>query len=261
MKITRFAAAVAACLAVTPAVAATFTIDFENVPLNAAGVYLPGATTLFVSYPGLFNHDFADFGGGCCWSGWTVSNQTDTTTAGFGNQYSAYTGGGEGGSAQYGLAYLGSPTITFDTPTIVSAASFANTTYAALSMLQGDGFAKKFGGASGNDADFLTLTVEGRNTRGEITGTVVVTLADYRFADNASDYVLEGWQRTDLTPLGVVNAVTFSMASSDTGFFGINTPTYFAIDDITVAAVPEPGTTALVALGLGIVAAGAFRRR
>lgn len=259
MKITRFAAALAACLVTAPALAVT--IDFENVPLNAAGVYLPGATTLFVSYPGLFNHDFADFGGGCCWSGWTVSNQTDTTTAGFGNQYSAYTGGGEGGSAQYGLAYLGSPTITFDTPTIVSAASFANTTYAALSMLHGDGFAKKFGGASGNDADFLTLTVEGRNTRGEITGTVVVTLADYRFADNASDYVLEGWQRTDLTALGVVNAVTFSMASSDTGVFGINTPTYFAIDDITVAAVPEPGTTALVALGLGIVAAGAFRRR
>lgn len=261
MKTILSAAAFAACLASAPALALTTTIDFEDVPLNAAGVYLPGSATPFTSRTALFNHDFADFGGGCCWSGWTASRQTDRTTPGFTNQYSAFPGSGEGGSAQYGLAYLGAPTITFDTPSIVSAASFANTTYAALSMLQGDGFAKKFGGASGNDPDFLTLTVEGRNAQGGLTATVLITLADYRFEDNTLDYVLEGWQRADLTALGVVHALTFTMASSDVGFFGINTPAYFAIDDITVTAVPEPGTTALLALGLGIVVAGAVRRR
>ncbi|MDY6839745.1 MAG: DUF4465 domain-containing protein [Thermodesulfobacteriota bacterium] len=39
------------------------------------------------------------------WDGWAYSNMTDTTTAGWTNQYSAITGGGAGGSANYGVAY------------------------------------------------------------------------------------------------------------------------------------------------------------
>jgi hypothetical protein len=39
------------------------------------------------------------------WDGWAYSNLTDSTTPGFGNQYSAYTGGGQGGSSNYGVAY------------------------------------------------------------------------------------------------------------------------------------------------------------
>ncbi|MBK8019077.1 MAG: DUF4465 domain-containing protein [Betaproteobacteria bacterium] len=76
-----------------------------------------------------------------------------------------------------------------------------------------------------------------------------------------SDFILEGWQRIDLTSLGMVSSLSFSMDSSDKGDFGINTPTYFALDDLTVTAVPEPGTAVLLTLGVVILAAGVSRRR
>jgi hypothetical protein len=44
---------------------------------------------------------------------------------------------------------------TSPTPVTVTGAYFTNTTYAALSMLSGDSFAKKFGGASGDDPDWF----------------------------------------------------------------------------------------------------------
>ncbi|HMO36139.1 MAG TPA: DUF4465 domain-containing protein, partial [Gemmatales bacterium] len=57
----------------------------------------------------------------------------------------------------------------------------------------------------------------------------------------------------DLSGLGAgTSALTFELTSSDVGPFGMNTPAYFAMDNLVVA-VPEPGTMALVgsaALGL-----------
>lgn len=45
----------------------------------------------------------------------------------------------------------------------------------------------------------------------------------------------EGWQRADLSPLGRVKELTFSISGSDTGDYGLNTPAYFALDNIVVA--------------------------
>jgi hypothetical protein len=42
-------------------------------------------------------------------------------------------------------------------------------TYAALSMRDGDGFAKQFGGASGDDPDYFLLTITGRDALDAIT--------------------------------------------------------------------------------------------
>lgn len=98
------------------------------------------------------------------WSGWSYSNTTDTTTPGFLNQYSAYTGGGFNGSSNYGVAFTFAPGSAYiDLPTGLSAKSarITNTTYAALSILNGDQFAKKFGGASGNDPDFFLFNITG----------------------------------------------------------------------------------------------------
>ena len=182
-----------------------------------------------------FNTSFnATFGS---WSGWAYSNTTDTTTAGFTNQYSAFTGAGAGGSDTYAVAS------TFSLPTIVRDANdgefdsieITNTTYAALSMQQGDSFAKKFGGESGDDEDFFLLTITGRNAAGESTGTIDFYLADFRFADNSLDYIVDEWTSIDLTPLTDALSLEFSLSSSDVGQFGMNTPAYFAADNVTLA--------------------------
>lgn len=235
-----------------PAAAAITT--FDDLALAPSSFYLPGATTTFQSGAASFNHDFTDYGGGCCWTGWSYSNTTDTATPGVTNQYGAYAGGGNAGSANYGIAFLGAPTITFDIPSIVAGGYFTNTTYAALSMLNGDFFAKKFGGATGNDADFFKLTITGWSATNQTTGSVDFYLADYRFANNAQDYIVRDWTFVNLATLGTVARLTFGLTSSDNGGFGMNTPAYFALDDLAVTAVPEPSELALVAAGLVMLA-------
>ncbi|MDP2337269.1 MAG: DUF4465 domain-containing protein, partial [Bacteroidota bacterium] len=59
-----------------------------------------------------------------------------------------------------------------------------NSTYAYLSMKNGDPFAKKFGGPSGNDNDWLILTIEGFDSGNKLTGKVETFLADFAFSFN-----------------------------------------------------------------------------
>ncbi|MCA1926413.1 MAG: DUF4465 domain-containing protein [Thiobacillus sp.] len=258
MKTLPFASMLAAFALSSSAIAAVST--FDDLPLAPESHFFPQTSTTFTSGDATFNHTFTNFGGGCCHTDWLYSNRTDTTTPGFENQFSSYTGGGALGSANYAIAYIGNPTASFTGPSVVSGAFFTNTTYAALSMLTGDSFAKKFGGASGNDADWFKLTISGWNGITQ-TGSVDVYLADFRFADNTLDYVVDRWIWVDLSGLGVVNSLSFSVASSDVGPFGINTPAYFAMDNLTVAAVPEPSQAAMLLGGLALVGLAVRRRR
>lgn len=211
--------------------------------------------TPFVSGGITFGNTTTDFGGFSAWRGFAYSNTTDTTTPGFGNQYSAIAGGGAGGSENYGVAYAGGgglPRIDLAEPTVLASAAITNTSYAALSMLNGDAFAKKFGGVSGNDPDWFLLTIVGLDAADAITGTLDVYLADYRFADNSLDYILDTWSAVELKSLGAVSALEFTMNSSDTGSFGPNTPLYFAIDN--VQPVPLPAAAWLFVSACGFVA-------
>jgi len=230
------------------------TSTFDDLPLAPNSFYYPASDTPFTSGAARFNHDYSNFGATCCWEGWSYSNVTDQTTPGFTNQYSAYATPGGGGlsSANYGVAFVGlaAPVVSFDTPGTVAEAYFTNTTYAALSMLNGDPFAKKFGGASGSDPDFFKLTITGRTAAGAATGAVDFFLADYRFANNSQDYVVADWTFVDLSSLGTVSRLEFSLDSSDIGAFGINTPAYFAMDNLSITLVPEPSSAVLLLAGL-----------
>jgi len=186
-------------------------------------------------------------------SGFVASTTTDTTTPGFINQFSNITGSGANGSAGFGLAF-GSGRIVLPSLQIVLGAEFTNTTFAALSMLNGDAFAKTFGGLTGDDPDFFRLLIEGIDDFGGSTGIVELMLADYRFAENGLDFVLDQWIFQDLTSLGLVKEIHFSFESSDVGAFGINTPLYFAIDNLVT--IPEPGPSLLFGLGLAALAFG-----
>jgi len=99
-------------------------------------------------------------------------------------------------------------------------------------MFNGDAFSKKFGGESGNDQDWFMLTITGKDVDGVVTGTVDFYLADYRFADNSTDYIVNTWQYVDLTSLGTVKSLEFTLSSSDVGDWGMNTPAYFALDTL-----------------------------
>ena len=234
----------------TPAISLTATFDDLGLATVAPGEFLDPPTS-----GGSFTSGGITFLNDGSFSGFSASTTVDTTTPGFGNQYSNITGSGFTGTTGFGIAFSNS-TLVLPTPQTVVGAQFTNTTYAALSMLTGDAFAKQFGGASGSDPDFFRLLVEGIDDLGASTGVVELMLADYRFVDDSLDFILEEWVFLDLTGLGIVSELRFDFESSDVGLFGINTPTYFAIDNLVT--IPEPGHALLI--GLGLMALATHRR-
>ncbi|MES2569690.1 MAG: DUF4465 domain-containing protein [Verrucomicrobiota bacterium] len=254
-----------ALAAASNALYAAAVVDFQDLTLANDSFYNGSDKAgKFLSRGAEFANQFTDFGGGfSAWSGFSYSNKTDTATAGFGNQYSALAGGGgelAGNSVPGGIYGVGFDGATLRLPEgekIPLSLQVTNTTYAGLSMRNGDAFAKKFGGLSGNDPDFFLLTITGLGANEAFLGKVEFYLADFRFADNTKDYIVATWETVDLSVLGNdVAKLTFTFTSSDVGEFGINTPAYFAIDNIQT--VPEPASLVLFAMGGSFLA---LRRR
>jgi hypothetical protein len=221
--------------------------NFEDLSLMAES-YWNGSDESggFTSGSVYFNNNYDTTYGS--WDGFAYSNITDTASSGWAAQYNAITGMGQDGSANYGISYIGwaeLPIITLNAAGVVDGLYVTNNNYAYYSMLNGDAYAKKFGGSSGDDEDWLLLTITGKDAVGSATGTVDFYLADYRFSDNGDDYIVNTWEYVDLSSLGAVKNLEFNLSSSDVGDWGMNTPAYFALDTV----VPEPSTMTLLAFG------------
>ena len=215
----------------------TTNVNCEDLSL-APNSYWNGSDGLggFNSGGAYFNNSYdPDYGS---WSGWSYTNVNYTNPALYPNypndpdytyQYGAYPGTAPGGSGNYAVAYCSnpdyggvSPTITIPNGMQVQSAMFTNTTYAALSMLNGDPYAKQFG-----PDDWFLLTITGENASGNVVGTV-----PFYLAQNGS--IVTTWQTANLTSLSTAKTLVFSETSSDTGEYGMNTPAFFAMDDLTL---------------------------
>ncbi len=182
-------------------------------------------------------------------SGWAYSNMSDSVTAGFTNLYSAIPAKGYNNSSNY-IVGQQDAIINMNSNAIgkvVNGFYVTNGTYAALSMKNGDQFAKKFGSltnANGdvdgtNGEDWFKLTVK-KWLNGVLTNdSVDFYLADFRFANNSQDYIVTDWQWVDLSSLGNVDSLKFSLTSSDVSSFGMNTPSFFCLDNFTTSDIPQ----------------------
>ena len=97
--------------------------------------------------------------------------------------------------------------------------------YTFYSILYGDGYARAF-----TDGDELTLTVHGVDAE-ENEKTVDISLASFK---NGALTASTGWKYVDLSALGVVEELYFTMSSTDKGQYGMNTPAYFCMDKLMV---------------------------
>jgi hypothetical protein len=207
---------------------------FDDLPLapeshwngaDGAGGFISGQVQFITDY----NADWD------CWDGFAYSNGTDPNAVGLEAQYNAIAGGGQGGSPNYGVVFVGwesLPTLTLDTPQVLGGLYVTNDSYAYYDMLYGGFLSKKFGGPTGNDPDWFKLTITGLDATGRETGRIDFYLADYRCTDHTKDYLLKSWAYVDLTPLGEVKTLQFNLDSSDKTGPYLNTPSYVCIDTI-----------------------------
>ncbi len=257
----RLIASTLALLLIVPALGARaelVVVDFEDLSLppnsffngNPGGLN-PGDSAIgtFTSRGAEFNNRFQVFPGGFeSWNGWSYSNMGDTTTAGFTNQYSSFTGGAFSGDI-FGVAfgssaYINLPDLSFEP--IEMTTRITNTTYAALSMRDGDTFSPAF-----EPGDFFRLTITGFEELakgGSEIGSVDFYLADYRAG---AESIVDTWELVDLTSLIGAQSLGFSFSAGPNHIspFGLTIPAYFALDDLTIVPVPEPAALILLAIG------------
>lgn len=187
------------------------------------------------------------------WWGFTASNSADNSKRDnfLTYQYSSMAKGGIvlDADGKVKLDEYGAPVVSADVPYLVG---FANSMFAAhpseivmsdgedheavgayvclnsyayYSIADGDSFARAF-----TNNDKFTLTVHGVDSSDK-ESTVEIPLASYSNGDLTAT---RGWKYVDLSGLGKVNTIWFSLKSTDSGTYGDNTPSYFCLDKLMV---------------------------
>lgn len=123
-------------------------------------------------------------------------------------------------------------------PHQVKGAYFNLNSYPYYCIEYGDAYARAF-----TNGDKFTLTVHGI-AADETEKTVDVTLASY---SNGDLTINRGWKYVDLSTLGAVNQLYFTMSSTDIGEWGMNTPAYFCMDKLSVSSAPNSSVSQIAA--------------
>ena len=205
---------------------------FEDVQLGSNGIWQPPIGSNEMSSGGwLFTNNTQNG----YWGGFTASNRTDLNQSGMNAQYTAASGCGYDGSTQYAVAYtMGVQTDVYAADGqshTVTGCYVTNNLWTYQDILQGGYGEQPYGGPTGNDPDWFKVTATGKNAGGQTVGTLDFYLADYRFANNEEDYVLNTWEWFDLSPLGNVATISFSLSSSRGSGYNMITPAYFCMDN------------------------------
>lgn len=230
---------------------ATTTLEFDSENGSWTGTYDDDEESILSQCFEFVKGSMGDYN---TWWGFTASNSTDnympenTLTQQWSNMAAGGIALNEDGTVK--LDSFGAPVIDSKMPYLVS---FCNSffarhpasivlddenvyepqgcyvnlnSYTFYSMMHGDGFARAF-----TNNDKLTLTIHGVSAHGDDEKTINVTLASFANGDFTAS---KGWKYVDLTSLGAVNEIWFSMTSTDSSAYGDNTPTYFCLDKLSV---------------------------
>lgn len=212
--------------------AVTATFDDNYLPSDTC---FSGDNTDDLFYSGSYAFHTANYGS--FWSGYALSSMTSTSFKSLDDQFNSTVGHGYKNSANYCVAYPSGSSVDVTNDLdgdVIKGVFITNNAYAESSMTKGDSFAKKFA-----QGDWFKVTAEGTDAEGNTT-TTDFYLADYRSTDASEHYIVRDWTWWDLSSLGKVTSVTFTLSGSDTGTYGLNTPAYFCMDNFNCE---KPGAT------------------
>lgn len=202
-------------------------VTFENVALDSTGYWngsdLSGGKLVdgafFVNN---YNSEWSS------WNGFSMSSNTDKQTRGYLNQYSVYADGGADNSKQFAVLYYSAYSaqnarIQFTKAVSPKSVSLTNSTYTYWSLKEGDAYSKAC--AAG---DWFKVTIIGQNgdTR---TDSLDFYLADFR---DGKTFICDTWTSVDLSALGAVTDIYFTIDGTDKGNWGLNTPAYVCLDNL-----------------------------
>lgn len=190
-----------------------------------------------------FSHHYEDMSGYDYVYGFTASKINDIAahTPLYTFPYASMSGGGpEGPSTPYIVGYWDNyyETETFDGRTCrIFAANgeefrpqsvlVNNTSFVYYALLNGNpGISRPFG-----YGDYLTLIAHGVHPDGN-ESKAVFYLANIIDAEDVASGIITKWTEFDLSGLGKCNGIYFTMESSDSGAYGMNSPSYFCLDHL-----------------------------
>ena len=188
-----------------------------------------------------FRYHWDTANGGIWASGSAYTNVKDSVNGTYTNLYGSITNGAFNGN--YYVTSQDKAIIKMNSNALSLSGFFVtNTTFAYKTIKNGNAFARKFGDTTGTHSglpqgtypDWFKIIV--RPYRGGIllTDSVEHYLADYRAAGTANDYIQKNWQYVFCVNLPISDSILVTLKSSDTGTFGMNTPGFFCMDNLSV---------------------------
>ena len=200
--------------------------DFENINLASESVYHMSESGIFESGDFRFQQEVNVSDWGTYYFGNIVSSKTGKTYDEYADSDKSAAGGAHAGQkfVVWTGSYAGLDSVFLKEAAVVPGFYVCNTPWVVEAILNGDGMSDD-GGAPFGDNDYFTLTIHGSLNGKAVNSEVTVDLA------KGKTYIQE-WAYVDLSSLGKVDAITFSLASSKKNSLGMTTPAYFAFDDL-----------------------------
>ncbi len=256
-----------ACILLSSAAAQAQTAsDFENIKLAEGANHWTGvdmgdgvdydATISYKTGSSMFPMSTSVAWGYGNLAGFVVSRSTETDPTGTNAAFSSIKGAGADGSSQYAVCTIDpskeAPAVVvageYDNARTISGCYITCTADLPYYLENGRGFQDRNPYAEG---DWLAVNATGYDAAGKETGVATIYLADYRDM-TVADKWLKDWTWFDLTSLGEVKKISFSLSASDNHMRAFNkqvlTTTSFCIDNFEGKA-PEVDPSAVRTLG------------
>ena len=196
----------------------TATISFENQQLNADGFWIGEAKGNSYSYEDDWGGKTTTFTDNAYEEATVKSFSALTLTP---DQYNNITGKAHSGK-NFAVITTYGETIDLGEGVVIKKLFYTNSAYTVNSILNGDNYS----GAKFDATDWFKCTLIATKADGT-TANVDIDLA------KDGTYVSQ-WQLLDLSSLGKITSLGFAFTGSRSNDYGVLTPAYICLDDITV---------------------------